>query len=129
MKLAWLSFWVLDRLKHEKGAVERVPEFGCAGLGASQVGYNLSTANAIALGSNAGASGNQANVYQANNMAKGRSQFEEYNGRLNGQNFNALGSYAHCRNALNNIGHKLPLGLKARLGRSCRAFVNAWRAA
>ena len=27
------------------------------------------------------------------------------------------------------VSHRFPLGLKARFGRSCRAFVNAWRAA
>lgn len=51
---------------------------------------------------------------------------ESYRGHLNilvaQPNYSSIQSVA-------NVSHILAPGLKARFGRSCRAFVNAWRAA
>lgn len=124
------AFRAFYRLKHEKCLIQSGAQIHRPFLGAPQIGNNFGLANDSAANANADTGANKANVYQANQMAEGRSSFESYNGAKSGLDRQFAAGDLNGPYGINSVIHgQHPLKLKSRFGLACRAFVNAWRAA
>jgi hypothetical protein len=121
-------------LRHQERAVQSVNQGTRALNVSSQISGNNLVCNGNAL-NQANSFGAQCNPYQTVDMAQSGSLFEVNEGGVGaignsqagvfaqGLSFaqsNLLSDQQNCRDGA-------VLSLKARFGRSCRAFVNAWR--
>lgn len=119
IRLHWISGLFKDRKRGGKRANQGA---GCIGATSQVACGNYLGPGAGAIGQNS--SGNQLHLYRPGLNAVSGSMIKIYEGRCG---IASNGSYAGLASGLNIISHSFPLGLKARFGRSCRAFVNAWR--
>jgi hypothetical protein len=129
-RLVRWPFRLFNRFKHKKAPIQRFAQGGCSGLGTSQIGNNYSTAINQAIGANTCSGSGQANVYQANYMAEARDNLKNYYGAANSNYGQQFFAQSYNSGLGSNIsGHSESPLFKHRFGRSCRAFVKAWRSA
>lgn len=121
-------FGLLNRRKHQKDVIQGISELGNANMGAAQIGSYACLSNNISSGAAYSSGNQQLNIRNTCGLAETVDHFKQNDGRVSLYDAN---SFSAKNDLMPNyfVSHSESPSLKARFGRSCRAFVNAWRAA
>lgn len=130
MKLARLAIWTLWRRRSkQQRIIDPVSQSNSGGNAALQMGYNACNIGHSIVAQGYISGGDQGYADYPIHAGNARNAIEVDYGKLYRGHLNI--PVAHLQYAtiqsVNNLGHPFTLGLKARFGRSIRAFVNAWR--
>lgn len=129
MSLIRWPFRLLDRVRQQQRAVDRVSQGYRCGNITFESSYNGRNGSCgLAAAGHNGPYG-QANSDYPIQVGHAGSVLEIGNGEGQRGHLNVhtpQSDYARIQ-AVDHFGHRHTLSLKTRFGRSCRAFVNAWR--
>jgi hypothetical protein len=144
MKSGWLTFRIIDWLKHQQRAVQSVSQRRCTSGSASQVSDLNSFSGRATVSSLNCAANHKANIYKPEDVSEIRSNLEcDYWSALRGQ-INQTGSNLHGGSfgIFHNgsykfyrwdnakacmVPYRLATPLLSRLHRSFQAFLSSWR--
>lgn len=116
---------LLDGLSKEQGVFYSALQGNRCGNAAFEVGYNRRNIHDCVIGAGDVAACEQRNPNDAIQVGQGRRVIEVDDGQGDRRKSNLGVTDFNCSKFW--VCHRYILSLKARLGLSCRAFVNAWR--